>query len=271
MQFPAKKLTYFFYVFFVGMVWWSLALSITDQKTTDWNYLFNVGIAFLYLSGGAIAFLWSKKSETHNSVIHELLSVGLGVTIFGIGLLVWSYYNLFLDVDIPYPSLADAVYVFYMPILAYGIISLLRTFGIFMSKKIYLETFMIFVLAAVFIFAVGNPPDLSPELPYLVKAFNIYYLLGDALLITLGITLIRLTRGKLHNSFFYFMFALFSMAAADFIFSYRTAHETYWNGDIADVFYSLAGLMFTLGIIKIVATQSILSKYLPKNNQIKSP
>ena len=243
------------------MIWWSLALFITHQKITNWNYIFNIGIAFFYLSGATIAFLFSKRNEVHNSVTHELLSIGAGVMLFGIGLLIWSYYNLVLHVDIPYPSFADVVYVFYIPILAYGVVSLLRVYGIMISKAMYIQTFVIFVLAAIFIFAVGNPPDLSNSIPLLAKVFTLYYLLGDALLITLGIMLIRLTKGRIHNSFFYFFLAFFSMTTADFLFSYRTAHEIYWNGDVSDVFYALAGLLFTLGIIKIVATQSIITKY----------
>lgn len=268
MQFPAKKLTYFFYFYFALMIVWSIILYITHQTTSDWNYLFNIGIASFYLSGGAIAFIWSKKSEIRNSILRELITVGAGVTIFGVGLLIWSYYNLILRDAVPYPSIADAVFIFYFPILAYGIISLLRVFGIMISKRIYLETLIIFILTAIFIFTIGNPPDLSSSLPILTKTLNISYLLGDSLLISLGIMLIRLTRGKIHNSFFYFFIGFFSMASADFLFSYRTAHETYWNGDITDIFFTLAGLMFTLGIIKIIATQSAINKFVPPEQKV---
>jgi hypothetical protein len=264
MHFSEKHLSVFYFAFFLVMVIWSITLFSTHQTTTDWNYLFNVGSAFLFLSGGTIAFFGAKKFGINNSVGHELLSVGTGVTLFGIGLSIWSYYNLVLRVASPYPSLADVVYVFYSPILAYGLANLLRVYGVALSKKIYFEALVIFTLAATLIVTVIVPPDLSAKLPILVRALNLYYPLGDSMLITLGIMMVRLTQGKIHNSFFFFLVALFSMAAADFLFSYRTTAGTYYNGDLSDIFYALSGLMFTLGIIRIVATQLIIYKYLPK-------
>ncbi len=241
------------------MVGWSTALFLTNQKTGDWNYLFNVADALIYLSGGAIALVASLKLGLKNTLGRELISVGIGISFFGIGLTIWSYYNLALRVELPYPSFSDAVYVFYSPILAYGIISLLRVFGVMITKRFYLESVGVFIIAAILIFTIGGPPDLSSQLSFLAKFLNVYYLLADALLITLGMMMIRLTRGKIHGSFFYFLIALFSMAIADFTFFYRTAQETYWNGDIADIFYAFAGTMFALGIVKIVAAQDRLS------------
>lgn len=265
MHFPEKTLTIFYCVFFIAMVAWSFALSTTGQTTTQWNYLFNVASAFLFLSGGFVAFSEARKSTIKSSVDHELIFIGVGVTLFGLGLLIWSYYNLALKIESPYPSLSDAVYVLYSPIVAYGLINLLRVSGISLTKRFYLEAIVVFAITAFLIFKLSIPPDLSLELPFLTKLLNVYYLLADALLITLGLMIIRITRGRIHGSFFFFLIALFSMAIADFTFFYRSAQETYYNGDIADIFYALAGTMFTLGIIKIVATQAIMKKYLSTN------
>ncbi len=258
MPFSERKIITFYCVYFLVLVAWSLVLFLTRQKTSDWNYLFNVADALIYLSGGTIALVEARKLHLKNTLGRELTSVGIGVFLFGVGLSIWSYYNLALRVESPYPSFSDAVYVFYSPILAYGLISLLRVFGVMITKRFYLESLGVFVLSAVLILSV-NPPDLASDLPFLAKFLNVYYLLADALLVSLGIMMLRLTHGRIHGSFFFFLIALFSMAIADFTFFYRVAQETYWNGDISDIFYAFAGLMFTLGIIKIVAAQERLS------------
>jgi hypothetical protein len=266
MRLSEKSLTIFFVTFFIAMAVWSIALYMTGQTTTQWNYLFNVGTAFLFLSGGLFAFQQVKKSPIKSSVDSELIAIGIGVTLFGIGLLIWSYYNLVLNVESPFPSLSDVVYVFYAPILGYGLVNLLRVYGVKMTKSIYLQFFAVFVITAILILNFIIRPDISSEASLLTKMLLFYYPLADALLVTLGIMIFRLTRGKLHNSFNYFLIALFSMAFADFLFSYRTAVETYYNGDFSDVLYALTGLLFTLGIIRIVATQAILQKYFPEND-----
>lgn len=261
MRFSENQLTLSFWIYFAILVLWSLILFATNQKTTELNYLFNLAYALLYLSGGAVAFRWAKKLSLHNAVGRELFWIGAAITFFGAGLLVWSYYNLVLRIDTPFPSMADAFFVLYTPFLSYSVINLLHVFGVKTSKKLYFEGLLVFALAAYFVFSIGNPPDLSEKLPLLTKGLNIYYLLSDSLLITLSLILIRFTKGRIHKSFFYFLVAMTAMALGDFIFSYRTANGTYWNGDISDLIYAFSGLMFTLGIIKIVATQAIIYKY----------
>lgn len=263
MPFSERKLIAFYFLYFAAMVGWSLVLFLTHQKTTDWNYLFNVADALIYLTGGLIALTGSRRLHLKNSLGRELTSVGIGVILFGIGLSIWSYYNLALRIESPYPSLSDAVYVFYSPILAFGLINLLRVFGVMIAKRFYFESLGIFIVTSVLIITIGGPPDLASDLTFLAKFLNIYYLLADALLITLGTMIIRLTHGRIHGSFFFFLIALFSMAIADFTFFYRTTQEIYWNGDIADIFYALAGTMFAIGIIKIVAAQERLSTATP--------
>jgi hypothetical protein len=247
------------------MVLWSVALYATGQTTTHWNYLFNVGIAILFFSGGFIAISQARKSKIKSSVDHELITIGLGVTLFGIGISIWSYYNLVLNVELPLPSFSDLAYVLYAPVLGYGLVNLLKVSGAKITKRTYLEFLAIFAVAATLILTLISPPDFSSDLSFLTKFLYIYYPLTDSALVALGIIMIRLTWGKLHNSFFYFFIALFSLASADLLYSYRALQGTYYNGDITDVFYAFTGLMFTLGIIRIVATQAILEKYFPES------
>jgi len=265
MRFIDKYSTVYFLTFFLLLAGWSAALFLTNQKTSQWNFLFNTAYALLYLSGGITASIGTKLHGFHSSVGKELFSIAIGMCGFAVGLLIWSYYNMVLKVDLPYPSLADLFFVLYIPFIAYGILNLLREFGMFFSKRIIFESLGIFLVSGVFIFFFGNPPDLSPTLPLLTTTLNIFYLLGDAFLITIGLMLIRLTRGHIHISFFFFIAALFIMALADFVFAYRTGALTYWNGDISDLLFALSGCLFSLGVAKIVSAQLNISRGLSSN------
>lgn len=267
MQFLDRYLTYFLICFFLILLQWSGALFLTQQKTTEWNYYFNIGYAFMYICGGLIALYGTKLHGIRSSVGKETFSIAVGMFGFAIGLFIWAYYNLVLKIDTPFPSLADVFFILYIPFIAYGIINLLREFGLFFSKKILFESIGIYIVFAILIFFYANPPDLAASTPLLEKILNIGYLLGDSLLITLGIMLIRLTEGRIHKSFYFFVAALFVMAIADFIFAYRTSTEIYWNGDISDVLFATSGFLFSLGVTKIVLVQLTINretKSLPK-------
>lgn len=255
-----RYISLYFLAFFLLLALFSFTLYINNQRTTQWNYLFNIVNGLLYVSGGVVALYGTRLHGFRSSVGRELFSIAIGMIGFAVGLFIWSYYNLFLNVDTPYPSFADIFFVLYIPFIAYGIINLLREFGLFFSKKILFQSVGIFILAGIFIFFYGNPPDLAATTPFLEKAVNIFYLIGDSFLITLGIMLIRLTEGRIHKSFFFFIGALFVMALADFNFGYRTGADIYWNGDITDVLFALSGFLFSLGVTKVVAVQLKLAR-----------
>src|SRR5882672_7729398 len=188
---------------------------------------------------------------------------------FALGLISWAYYNLVLKIAIPYPSFADVFFVLYIPFLGYGIINLLREFGVFFSRKIILVSLIIFICSSLFVFFFGNPPDLSMNIPFIAKAFNLFYLFTDSFLLTLSIMVILLTRGKIHKSFLFFILALFIMALADFTFSYRSGAEIYWNGDVSDILYALAALCFSIGITQTIFAQIRTAKpMLPPEKQL---
>ncbi len=263
MRFFDNYINVFFSTFFVGMVLWSGILFFTGQRSTEWNYLYNAGYSLLFFSVGIISLFGVKLHGLSSAVGKELLSIALAMFGFSLGLFVWCYYNVIVKIGTPYPSIADFFFVLYIPFLGYGILNLLRVFGMLYSTRILMETIIIFGVSSILIFFVGNPPDLSNELPLLEKSLNIFYLLGDAFLISLGYMLIRLTRGRIHGSFFFLVGALFAMAAADLTFAYRTGTEVYWNGDISDLLFVLSGFLFGLGVTKIVSSQLKIASTLP--------
>lgn len=253
----------FFFCFYFMLLLWAGVLHFTGQTNTEWNYLFNAAYALLYFSVGIVGLFGIKLHGLKSSVGRELLAISLGMFGFSFGLFVWSFFNIILKIETPYPSLADAFFVLYIPFIGYGIINLLSVFGLFYSKRILVETTLIFQLATIVIFLFGNPPDISTTVPILERSLNIFYLLGDAFLISLGYMLIRLTRGKIHQSFFFFIGALIVMAIADLVFAYRTGAEIYWNGDIADILFATSGFFFSLGVTRIVSSQIKISNALP--------
>ena len=89
------------------------------------------------------------------------------------------------------------------------------------------------------------------DLPFWQKFFNIAYPLGDTILMSLALIALRIGSGKIQSSFLVLVAALIMETIGDFTFTVRVAREIYWNGDIADLLYTLAAFTFGIGLILI--------------------
>ena len=252
MSFNNKNVSIFFWLFFILLFFWYDFLFITGQKNTHLNHLFNVAYAFMFLFGGLLALKGFISSGIKSSIGKQLFSISVGMLGFAAGLFTWTFYNFILKVDVPYPSIADVFFILYIPFLGYGIINILRVFDVLISKKILVKFVGIFVVSSVMIFFIGSARYSSQSPSILAQLFNIFYLMGDAFLVTLSVMLISLSKDKIHRSFLYFVIALLAMTFADLVFTYRTSNGIYWNGDVTDLLYAFSGFMFCLGVTNIV-------------------
>src|SRR3989344_6545223 len=107
-------------VFLVILVVFWVAIAIKGSREGFYNYLYSFLIGLVPLFAGIIAMkkahIWDGFKTTIGKAV---FFIGLGIFCWGAGEMVWSYYNFFIGVAIPYPSLAD---IFYAPsILFYGL------------------------------------------------------------------------------------------------------------------------------------------------------
>lgn len=240
----------FFYM--IVLIVWHIFLYYRPDKTTEFNYLYNLGYAVIFFSTALLSVYTFLKPTFRNAVGKAILFLGLGQASYGIGLVIWTYYNIVLHVEIPYPSVADVFFiVFFSILMAYGCLSLLKIYTPFISKKSLLEALGIFILSGVFIYAI-NKPDVSNNLAPLVRITNIAYPLVDTLLLSLAFITLRISGGKVKMGMATLVFGFMLQVAADLFYTYRTAHELYWNGDVSDMIYTISGTVILIAIIKII-------------------
>jgi hypothetical protein len=63
--------------------------------------------------------------------------------------------------------------------------------------------------------------------------------------------MLRTQTGHLNTHLLYFIFGFIALAGGDTLFAYQTTLESYWNGNIADATFSIAGFLLLLGIINL--------------------
>ena len=229
---------------------WSLLLHLSPVHATIWNYLFGASYAIIYFVGGAYG-MWKGMSQNKTSVMGKtLIFLGLGIFFWGVGNAIWVYYNLFGNVEIPYPSAADVAYVVLYPAVAAGCFYFIKLFKPLVTKALARDAVLIIAVTAVATFYLFRP-DLTAGLPFWQRFFNFFYPLGDAVLLSLALIMLRISAGKVQRGMSMLILALFVQAIADFFFTTRTSAGTYWNGDISDLLYAVSGFIFAISLIKL--------------------
>lgn len=244
------------YIFFLG---WFLKLYLTGQTEGTENLLTNF-YGIIPLVGGIYGLIVSRHWGGWRSAVgRAVVLLSLGLVTWGIGIAIWLVYNLILQVEIPYPSWADAAFIVSWPLWSVGMIYLSRAtgaqFGLKrLGGKIILLAVPVLVVALSYYFLVtiarGGTFELSEE--YLKIFFDLAYPIGDVVILTLATLVYGLSYkyfgGKYRFAIYLILAAFVLNYLADFTFSYTTTTEYYYNGSLADVLFATTMFVFATGI-----------------------
>lgn len=246
----------FTYLFFLG---WFLKLYLLSQTEGTENLLTNF-YGLIPLLGGIygiyISRLWGGGKS---SVGRGIIFLSLGLITWGIGISIWLYYNFVLQVEVPYPSWADAGFILSWPLWGIGIIFLSKATGArFGVQKTMGKLFLLLIpiLAIIFsyyvlvVIARGGAFEIADNFSTIF--FDLAYPIGDVVVLTLA-TLIyglsyRYFGGRYRHAIYLILFAFILNYFADFTFSYTTTTESYYNGSLADVLFATTMYVFSVGI-----------------------
>lgn len=246
-------------LFFVLISIWWVTLFISGAKETFQNYLFGASYGLICLWGGLWGLIISKKWGGFSSAIGKaVIFLSLGLLAQEFGQLVFSYYNIFLKVEIPYPSLADVGFFGSIPLYAIGMVQLAKAAGSKFSLNTVISKLQIVAIPGLLLvisylfFLRGYEFDFSNPL----KVFlDFGYPFGEAIYISVAIltyTLSRKILGGVMRSRILLLIGAFSIQyLADFNFLYQNSKGTWINGGYGDYIYFLAYFVMTLGLIQL--------------------
>jgi diguanylate cyclase len=243
-------------VYALLLVWWAYILG-TGLRETDQNYLFGFIYAFIALIGGVNGFLIAQKYGGFKSL------VGKGIIFFSLGLLglwwgqsVWSYYNLILRVEVPYPSLADIGFFSIIPFYTAGMINFLKASGSKFSLKNLDGKLAIvllplaFVALAYFMFVRNLAPDFTDPIK---TFFDFGYPLGEAIPISLALVTFYLSKGmlggKMKGKVLFLIIALIWHIVTEYAFIYTVADGSYYNAGPIDLMYMTSFMVTSLSLL----------------------
>lgn len=253
--------------FFIFLVIFWLLLFINGSKNGFYNYLYSFLFGLIPLIGGATALIRSRIWGTFRSAVGKaVFFIGLGLFLWGFGETIWSYYNFFLQVPAPYPSIADIGFAPSIFFYGLGTVYLSRAtgakFGLRnrVAKILTAVTPVILLIISYYILVVvARGGILIPEGEEPLKIIlDIMYPLGDFLSLALAIIISGLSfkyfGGKYLFDIISILLGLAVMTFADAVFSYSTTVGTYYNGNWGDLMLTTGLFLITFGVLGFCMT-----------------
>lgn len=237
-------------------------LFFTGTKEGFYNYLYSFLFGLTPLIGGVVAMINSRIWGGFKSAVGKaVFFIGLGIFCWGFGEVIWSYYNFFLGVAAPYPSLADIGFAPSIFFYGLGAAYLSKATGAKYGLKnkyakifVIIAPFLIFALSYYILVVVARGGVLIPEGETRLKTFfDLVYPLGDFVGLTISVIISGLSFKYFGGRYLWDIFSVLAglgvMFIADSVFSYTTTVNTYYNGDFGDLLLTLGTFLLTFGVL----------------------
>jgi len=258
-------------IFLIMVVYWVLITTNNLQDTIQ-NFLYGAVLGVLPILGAIFGFINAKKwGWLKSSMGKSVFLLSSGLLTWGLGTLIFAYYNIFLQIAVPYPSLADVFYIVSWPLWAWGMLQLSSATGVKYSLRSLKGKLLLLIIPALMIAISyyllvvvirGGILDFHLGDGGLKLFFDLAYPIGDVVILTLTTLIYGLSYnylgGKFKTTVYIILIGFIINYIADFLFSYTTTLGTFYTGGLVDLVFTMAMFTLSLGIAKF--DPEILSK-----------
>lgn len=257
--FLKSKLTLALIIAYLALVGWWLEINAHHLTSSKQNMYFGFTYALVALLGGLNGLRVSRGWGGFKSVLGRGLSFfSIGLLCLGVGQLIFSYYNIVARVEIPFPSAADYFYFLIIVFYILGSITLFQSSGsryALGSIKGRIVAFIIpaLALAVSWLFLLKNLKlDFTSLHNGLITFLSYSSPLGGAIYISIAILTFQLSYrtlgGVLRKRILFLIAALIFEYSAEYVFAFRAAKGSYYNGDIDDLIFGTSVVAMSLAL-----------------------
>jgi len=195
-------------------------------------------------SGFSLEKYWHRAKERFSAV---WLFFTAGLFMWFVGETIWAGYALILNVEIPYPSVADVFrlsgYVpFFIALYLY-----VRTFGSALSRKTLAISSTITAVSAILVSAALIAPTTQAETELVTMIVDLAYPVLDLVLLSVStLGLLVFLKGDLGKSWALISAGILLNVFGDVLFSYTVSRGTYYAGHPVDLLFDFAYVFFLL-------------------------
>jgi hypothetical protein len=192
-------------------------------------------------------FALRKYGPKLNKFLMVWMCFTVGMTLWFLGELSWAIYTFLLNVEIPYPSIADIFWLGgYIPLLI-ALFVYSRLFVSVLSNRKKALIAAIIIILGVLVSAALIIPIMGVEENLAILIIDLAYPLLDIALLSMALVgLAIFQKGGLGKSWLWIILGIMLNVAGDMIFSYTTAQGTYYNGHLSELLFIYGYLFFTI-------------------------
>lgn len=251
-----RKSQFILVVFVFYSLWW-VYLQFLPLRIKESFDLFSDTYGIMAWMGGlwglSVASQWGGVKSTVGRAI-VVLSIGLILQAFG--QFTYSYYHLFMGIDVPYPSIGDVGFFGSIPFYIYGAFLLGRAAGVRYQPRVFFRKPEALIIPIMMIFGVYYFFLRHYQFDYdMIKAvLDIGYPLFEAVYISIVILVYmqsqRTLGGIMRNRVLLILMAFFLQFLSDFVFLYKANYNIWFSGGINDYMYFCSYTLMTLGLLQ---------------------
>lgn len=257
-----NKTRFLILFYFLLVIWW-LSLHFRGLENTTENYFYSLVYGLIPLLWGLFGLKTSQEWGGFKSTMGRCVRfLSLGLCSWAVGNIVFAYYNLVLNIEVPYPSIADYIFFLSFPLWIIGMSHFSKLSGAYFSMRQFKGkiAFLLIPLIAIissyyllFIVARGGEIDTTGGWQKLI--LDIAFPIGDALILTIGLMLYGLSYsylgGKYKLPIIITLIGFFLAYITDFSYSYTTTLQTFFVGNWVDLLYATTFFFLSLGITSL--------------------
>jgi hypothetical protein len=206
---------------------------------------------------GAAAFITIRTALRFGkgeALRNQWLSIGIGIVLYVLGDVVWTYIEVIKGLEPPFPGVPDLFYMSLYVFMGYGIVSAAFAYkGLVRVRTPLIASVVISVASAAALYVVLVKDILADaSVGTLEKALDIYYPLADTLLLLLPALFIvfvvsQLGRGALAIPWRFVVAGVSLLAVADTVYQWLEWQELYGAGSIVDLGWMLGYVLIATG------------------------
>lgn len=247
-------------IYLITAVFWLFLTLKTEHSASKAGYYFQIFLFIIPLVGSLVGFsnarLWGGL---RSAVGRAITFLSLGTLTWALGMLIWNYYIFLAKVEVPYPSLADLAFILSWPLWTIGFIELSKATGVKFAlrknkgKVLFVVVPVLAILVSYYLlFIVARNGVIEWSSGGLKLFFDLFYPIGDVVILIVALMLFTLSYnflgGQYKMAIWLLIAAFVSNYFSDFVFSYTTTQETYFNGHFVDFLFATTMFILSLGL-----------------------
>ena len=220
---------------------------LSEQTAFDFSQV----VYAIVPAGAGLVVMGAAMTRNGRSRVAWLV-IGAGVFAWGVGEIIWVYYEAILGMEVPYPGWADVFYVGGYPLVFAGILILPHVKQRRLERlRISLDAFAgsVALGAIMWVTYLADVIYFDAEAGLLEQFINVMYPLGDVfLLVALMILAVRRSSHRFDVRLLALAAAMIVGAAADILYVLQVEADTYVSGGWLDSLWLLDnGLIIVAG------------------------